>query len=115
MTKLDIIANALPLTVRGIEVTDPILTLFGDQWSLNLMCDWRFSGNVSLSWESDDIEDGSWDLIGRSIVAESATSSAAVDPTFEFDDGTLLQVHADTDLDPWTLTLPGIVVTGTRA
>ena len=27
MTKLDIIANALPLTVRGIEVTDPILTL----------------------------------------------------------------------------------------
>lgn len=46
-----IIIDSLPLAIRGFELTDPVLTIFGDSWSLNLMCPWVVEGpSVSFSW-----------------------------------------------------------------
>ncbi len=114
MSVLGAITSALPLAIRGFELTDPVLTLFGDTWSLNVMCPWTVDGpEVTTSWESDNIEDEVWELVGQSIV-DVIAGPDVVDPTFLLSGNTKLTVHADTDLDPWTLSLPTIVVTGRR-
>ncbi|MBW9210518.1 hypothetical protein KV100_12725 [Mumia sp. zg.B21] len=106
------IVQALPLTIRGIEVTDPVLTLFGDDWSLTLMCPWTVEGpGVSSSWESENLEDEVWDLVGREITSLTAGPDV-IDPTFHLSGDIDLAVRADSDLDPWTLMIPGLVVTG---
>ena len=62
MSTYDAIVQALPLTIQGVEVMDPVLTLFGDGWSLTLMCPWTVEGpGISSSWESEDLEDVVWD------------------------------------------------------
>lgn len=109
------IRRSLPLRVRGIEVNDPVLTIFGDQWSLNLMCPWVIKGpDFSVTWESDDIEDQAWELIGRDVESVTSSDDRATDPVFHFRGGIYLEVKADTDLDPWTLRLPGVVVNGSQ-
>ena len=40
----DAIRADLPQQIRGLEVNDPVLTLYGDDWSLTLMCPWEISG-----------------------------------------------------------------------
>lgn len=115
-TVLQRIIDSLPLTVRGLEVNDPAVTLFGDDWSLSLVCPWTLVGpDMSCSWEDDDIEDAAWDLIGRLLVGVTAQDPQAIDPVFEFDGGITLTIVADTDLDPWTLALPDLIVNGKRA
>ena len=41
---LDAIRADLPRQIRGLEVNDPVLTLYGDDWSLTLMCPWEVRG-----------------------------------------------------------------------
>ena len=38
---LEAIRADLPRQIRGLEVNDPVLTLYGDDWSLTLMCPWK--------------------------------------------------------------------------
>ncbi len=38
MSVLGEVTSLLPLVIRAFELTDPVLTLFGDDWSLTLMC-----------------------------------------------------------------------------
>jgi hypothetical protein len=110
------IRAALPLKIRGIEVNDPALTLYGEDWSLNLSCPWRIVGSEwSVSWESDDIEDTCWDLVGHSIVSVTSEDGAAMDPVFGVDTDITVSVFADTDLDPWVLRLPDLVIVGQTA
>ena len=100
----------LPRQVRGLEVDDPVLTLYGDDWSLTLMCPWAVDGPAGgFTWESDAIEDEAWELVGQSLLAVSPTD---VDPVFQMSGGFVLRVSADTDLAPWTLRLPHAVVVG---
>jgi hypothetical protein len=115
-TILQRIIDALPLMVRDLEVNDPALTLFGDEWSLSLVCPWTLVGeDFSCSWEDEDLEDAAWELVGRRLIGVTAQDNEATDPVFEFDGGITLAVFADTDLDPWTLALPDLVVNGKRA
>lgn len=114
MSTYDTIAKALPLTIRGVEVTDPVVTLIGDGWSLTMACPWTIAGpDLDFSWESEDLEDQVWDLIGCDIEALTAGPDA-LDPTFRLSGDIALRIHADSDLDPWTLMLPGLVVTGRK-
>jgi hypothetical protein len=100
----------LPQQIRGVEVNDPVLTLYGDGWSLTLMCPWTVDGpDGRFDWESESIEDQAWELVGHSLQAVSPTE---VDPVFEFSGGLSIRVSADTDLDPWTLRLPHVLVVG---
>lgn len=112
MSTYDTIVQALPLTIQGVEVMDPVLTLFGDGWSLTLMCPWTVQGpGISSSWESEDLEDEVWDLVGHQITSLTAGPDV-IDPTFHLSGEIGLAVQADSDLDPWTLMIPGLVVTG---
>ena len=107
---------ALPRTIRGIEFNDPVLSMHGEEWSLALRCPWRIDGpGRSYTWESETIEDDAWDLIGHSVVAVSSDSPDMVDPVFVLDGGIRIEVHADTDLDPWVLRLPGLIIVGRKA
>lgn len=108
MTGLNPLAG-LPVRVKGVEVQDPILTLFGEGWGLTIACPWEgtISGHA-LSWEDDDIEDRSWGLVGEDLVAVRQDGPAV---EFEFSSGTLI-VTPDTDVDPWVLELPGGLVVG---
>jgi hypothetical protein len=116
VTTLEEARAALPRMVRGIEFNDPVLSMHGEQWSLALMCPWRIDGpDRSYTWESETVEDDAWDLIGHSIVAISSDSPDIVDPVFVFDNDIRLTVRADTDLDPWVLRLPGLIVVGRQA
>lgn len=112
---LDLMRAALPVQIREIAVHDPFLGLYGDGWALNLMCPYRIDGpGWHVFWESDDIEDPCWDLIGHSIVGVEADDPEVVDPTFLLDGGIRVIVRADTDLEPWTLSLPDLFVVGPR-
>lgn len=104
--------SALPLRVTGVEVQDPVLTLFGDNWSLTIACPWQ--GEVcgqSISWEDHDLDDRAWELVGEELVSVQHESSPA---RFAFSAGVLL-VTPDTDMDPWVLKLPGGLLVGRRS
>ncbi len=115
MSTYDTVIASLPLTIRAVDVQDPVITLIGDEWSLTLMCPWYLDASGrSVSWESDDLECEVWDLIGHEIVRVSSGPDV-IDPIFYLSGGIALSVRADSDLDPWTLMLPEIVVTGRRS
>lgn len=103
--------EALPVRVRGVEVQDPVLTLFGDEWSFTIACPWEGEiGGRAVSWEDDDLEGRAWDLVGAELVSVRQEGAVA---RFGFSAGFLL-VSPDTDVDPWVLRLPGGLLVGRR-
>lgn len=115
-TPIELIRRSLPLKVLGLEVGDPVLTVFGDDWSLSLVCPWTLDGpGLFTSWEAEDIERAANTLVGRRLEDVSARDSDATDPVFRFSGGLRLKVLADTDLDPWAMMVPGHVVIGRQA
>jgi hypothetical protein len=115
-TLLEEVRAALPRRIRAVELNDPVLTAFGDDWSLTLMCPWRVEGpGWGYTWESESLEDDVWDLVGHDVVGVTAASPDLVDPVFELDGDIRVVVSADTDLDPWTLRLPNLIVVGSMA
>ena len=82
---LEAIRADLPRQIRGLEVNDPILTLYGDDWSLTLMCPWKVEApGGGFGWESESIEDEAWELVGHSLLSVSPTD---VYPVFELSEG----------------------------
>ena len=115
LSALDAIRSALPLRIREISYSDPVLGLSGEGWWLSLMCPWLVTGpGGRYSWEAETVEDDAWDLVGHSIVAVSFDHDVTVDPVFAVDGGISLAVHADSDWDPWTMQVPGLVVVGKK-
>jgi hypothetical protein len=77
------------------------------------MCPWEISGpDGRVTWESESIEDEVWELVGHSLLSVSSTDLDLVDPVFEVSGGISIKVCADTDLDPWTLSLPHVMLIG---
>ncbi|HEX4246768.1 MAG TPA: hypothetical protein VH008_02805 [Pseudonocardia sp.] len=62
--------------------------------------------------ETEAISDKLWDLIGSSIVAVEQSSANANDPLFLLTDGYVLRVRADSDVDPWSMTIQKQVFVG---
>jgi hypothetical protein len=99
----------LPLRVTGIEVQDPMVTVFGEGWALTLACPWEGAiRDCRFSWEDDDVEDRAWDLVGQDLVAVDVSADAA---TFRFSSG-WLKATPDTDFDPWVMRLPSGIFVG---
>jgi hypothetical protein len=97
------LTRALPVRVQGVEVQSPVLTLFGEKWSLTIACPWEGEVHKSaLSWEDDDIEDRAWDLVGEDLVDVRREGSSV---RFQFSTSVLVATP-DTDIDPWVLRLP---------
>ncbi|MCL2090148.1 MAG: hypothetical protein FWH11_02790 [Micrococcales bacterium] len=110
-----IILSALPLNISGVEVVDPVVTLFGEDWSLNLMCPWKFEdAESSFSWESESVDRRARSLVGRKI-EKLIAGAEAIDPVFCLSGAAYLSIYADTDIDPWTLVIPGSIITGKKA
>lgn len=113
MTPLERVWATLPLRVEAIEINDPIINLSGVGWSFTAMCPWVLIGpGVNITWETEDLDAGVLELVGRSIVSVSASDSDATDPVLCFDGGYVLSVSADTDLDPWWMYIPGFGIVG---
>lgn len=117
MTSLrEMIARALPLKVEWTRINDPVVTMGGEGWHLALVCPWEVVGRGSeFDWASDSFEEAVEGLPGLYLREVSAAGDVLVDPTFRFDGGLAIVVHADTDLDPWVFSVPGLVLVGRKA
>lgn len=103
------VLHSLPVRVLSVEVQDPIITLVGDGWSLNVMCPWTgVARGQEQDWTDDGI--GAWvrNLIGQELVTITEEGPSVL---FGFTDG-VMKVTPDTDLDPWALRLPVGVMVG---
>lgn len=113
----DLALGALPLRIDHVEfVPDPVLSLLGAGWSATFMCDWRVEGRgVDMRWDDELLRDRNEDdaafLVGRSIEHITA-GPEMLDPVFHVSGGFRIHVHADSDLDPWTLHAPGMTLVG---
>lgn len=80
---------------------------------MNLACPWDgVIRSVPLSWEDDDVEDRACELVGAELIFVEEAAPGRVD--FQFSNA-VLRVRPDTDLDPWVLHLPDVIVVGTMA
>lgn len=98
----------LPLRIDWVEYQDPILTLGGERWALALACPWRLmEGPTAVTaWDEPGVEDESWNLVGHLITAvRPRLDGNSEDPAFSISGALVLEVLADTDLDPWVLRL----------
>ena len=110
------VAGLLPLQLEEVEYNDPMVVLAGSGWSLSVACPWRLmrDGQLETSYGDDGaaaVVDG---LVGKSVVAFGSgdDSSRPGDIRVTLDDGAVLDVFADTDLDPWVLRLPNHTFVG---
>ncbi|WP_344705231.1 hypothetical protein [Klugiella xanthotipulae] len=120
---LDIATSELPLRITFAAIEpDPILTLSGKKWSSNYVCDWLMRGpgiyldrynynNIVTPDEelltSKDVEF----LLGREIIGITSTPDM-INPTFHISGEVDLTIYAETDIDPWVLSLPDITLVG---
>jgi hypothetical protein len=112
------IERFLPLTVKEVEFVDPTILLRGDGWWISITCPWQLSksGVPIVAWESKDIEDQIWELVGHQIT--SVRPQSLEHPgiaNFDIDGGLVLQITADTDLDPWVIRLPDVTIVGSTS
>lgn len=106
----------LPLEVMRIEVNDPFLSLVGENWSLALNCPWTLeTPDETIPWESDLLDIEAEKLVGLSMEAASKERSDASDLIFYFTSGFTIHVFPDTDLDPWVMRLPDVVLIGRKS
>ena len=110
----NVVSAALPLTVDQLEVNDPIIIILGIGWALTVTCPWVLTvRGSSYDSESGSVEIAARNLVGRVLVAVVFGDDELVDPMFVFDHETTLSVKADSDWDPWVLSVPGIILVGT--
>lgn len=110
------VSRALPLRVEWMRIDDPVVYFGGVDWSLAIVCPWQLLGaGLEFDWEKDPYPEAINRLRGlylREVVSEG---DILVDPVFRFDEGISIAIRADSDLDPWVLTIPDLVVVGRRA
>ena len=113
------LSTLLPLRLDEVDYNDPMVVLSGPGWSLSVACPWRLmrEGQLQTSYGDDGagvVIDG---LVGRVVVEVRAGDRCGSpgDIQVALDDGALLDVFADTDLDPWVLRLPDHTFVGTAS
>jgi hypothetical protein len=117
------ILTAGPLRIDRVKYADLIATIAGDRFALGILCSWRLIHNGELILDPDQMEENDpaetemisdklWDLVGNSIVSVEQSSSNPNDPVFHLTDDYVLQVQADSDIDPWSMTVRGQVFVG---
>lgn len=109
----------LPLKLEEVEYNDPMVVLSGPGWSLSVACPWRLmrEGRLETSYGDDGAAAAIDGLVANAVVALRAGdgSSSPGDIQIALDDGAVLDVFADTDLDPWVLRLPDHTFVGTAS
>jgi hypothetical protein len=70
-------------------------------------------GSVALCWDDDVVADEIWELVGHSITeVRSRSSDHPNDPVLVLTGSYMLEIEADSDLDPWVLRLRGHTFAG---
>lgn len=104
-----------PLTIERVNWFDPTLTVSGAGWSLALTCPWQITHGRSrlYSWDDPDVANQVPSLVGH-VISEVRERSrdAPYDPAFVMSGSLVLEISADSDLDPWVLHLPGRTFVG---
>lgn len=93
-------------------------TLVGPHWALALVCPWtvRDGQDVVLEWDGPPRDDVAKLLSGDAVVAvELRDPAVPQDPAFVLERGRVLEVHADSDLDPWRFAVGSDVFIGPLA
>ncbi len=111
----EVIDAALPLLIGAVESNEPFFSVFAEEprWFLGVACPWRLRG-PSFDYDSEEIAIEDFDrivaiLAGQTIQTIDLKEDLA-DPVFHFAGGLTLELLADTDVDPWVLSLPGASV-----
>ena len=104
------IAECLPVTVSGQETNDPMFAVFGENtsWALSVACPWTISGpGYEYRWDGETFELAMARLVGAQLMSVEIGDDL-IDPVFFFSGELRLEVHADSDQDPWVFRLPGM-------
>lgn len=104
-----------PLEIKEVNYLDPTLTLVGERWSLAITCPWQVSDGQSrqFGWDDPDLSNDTSRLLHQSITdVRQRSQDAPYDPVFVLSGGLVLEIAADSDLDPWVLLLPTRVFVG---
>lgn len=121
------ITRAAPLTIDDFYYNDPTVHFSGPGWSLGIMTQWRLLRNNSLvidqfyqmdSGNEDDvelIETKIQNLVGTSIIGTRPSAKNPNDPIFFLTDNYIIEIEADTNLDPWVVHLSGEIFVGVMA
>jgi len=115
-----------PFKIGEVDYPDPVVTLAGDNWSLSMLCPWKLLHHGSVVVDPDNmtesgetateiVTDAVWELVGHSIIEVRQSKSNQNDPTFILTGEYSIEVAADTDLDPWVMSVPGITFVGTMS
>ena len=111
------VTGYLPLAIDKASWSQPVLTLSGESWSLSVTCPWRLRADgdfldaagsglpLGESERGSDLEKHVAALVGREIIAVSAADDDLLDPAFRISGGFVIELFADTDLDPWVMRL----------
>lgn len=93
---------------------------------MSMLCPWRLIKLGSVVVDPDTmkepaeiaaeiVEDALWELIGHEIVRVRESPRNPNDPVFEMTGGYSIEVDADTDLDPWVITVGKTTFSGTMS
>jgi hypothetical protein len=111
------LSQMLPLRIEEVDYNDPMVVLSGTDWSLSVACPWRLmrDGRLATSYGDEGAGEVLAGLVGNEVVALGSADSSRVpgDIQVVLRNGTVLDVFADTDLDPWVLRLPDRTFVGT--
>jgi hypothetical protein len=109
----------LPLRIDEVEYNDPMVLLSGRGWSLSVACPWQLmrDGQLATSYGDNGAAEVLDGLVEKTIVAVNGGGSdrGAGDLQLALDDGAILDVLVDTDLDPWVLRLPDHTFVGSAS
>jgi hypothetical protein len=107
-----------------VNYPDPVVSFAGDDWALSMVCPWKLLHCGSVVVDPDNlvesdvaateiVTDAVWELIGHSIIKVRRSGTNQNDPISVLTGNYSIDVAADTDLDPWVMSVPGITFVGT--
>lgn len=113
------VASLLPLQLEHVDYNDPMVVLSGPGWSLSIACPWRLmrADKLATSYGDEGAAEVVAALAGGEVVAlESvAADRASGDLRVTLSNAAVIELFADTDLDPWVLRLPDQTLVGTAS
>ena len=110
MVPSEVIAAALPLHIEGYAFNDPILTLFGHHWSLNISCPWNVP-ELGFDADAPNAGDRVPELVGLDLLRLDVAEDRL--PAFRLSSDVSIVVDDGDDPydEPWVLSLPTLVIT----
>jgi len=104
---------ALPLRISRAAWADDVLSLGGQEWSLAVNCAWRLVGEGRLleGWESSSAAEAAEGLVGLDVTGIGPQSEVLpADLRLQLSNHVILEMFSGHHLEPWVLSLPGVVV-----